>query len=59
MKTKNHVIRGDEKTLARLKSEYDFIGRPCEIQGDKLVVFALPPKKVVAKKAKGRGGRRG
>jgi hypothetical protein len=57
MKAKNHVIRADDDTLRRLKAEYDFIGRPCEIQGDKLVIFALPQKKVVQKQERGRGRR--
>lgn len=55
MKVKNHVIRGNDELLRRLKSEYDFIGRPCEIQGDKLVIFALPQKPV---KQKGKSGQR-
>ena len=58
MKAKNHVIYGDEATLRRLKSDYDFIGRPCEVQEDRLVVFALPPKKQPQKKGN-RGPRRG
>lgn len=45
MKAKNQVIWADEATLRRYKAEFDYIGRPCEIQGDKLVVFALPQKK--------------
>jgi hypothetical protein len=45
MKSRNHVIWADETTLRRLKDEYEYLGRPCQIQGDKLVVFALPPKK--------------
>ena len=55
---KNHVIYGDEATLVRLREEYEFVGRPCEIQGDKLVVFAIPPKKVQPKGGN-RGRRRG
>ena len=54
MKAKNHVIRADDDTLRRLKAEYDFIGRPCEIQEDKLVIFALPPKPVKQKQQRGR-----
>lgn len=54
MKAKNHIIYGDDATLRRLKSDYDFIGRPCEIQDDRLVIFALPQKKAkpVQRKAK-------
>lgn len=57
MKAKNHVIYGDDDTLRRLKADYDFIGRPCEVQEDRLVVFALPPKKQTKKV--NRGPRRG
>lgn len=57
MKNKNHVIYGDEATLARLKAEYDFIGRTSEIQEDRLVVFALA-KKPAKQKGGGRGPRR-
>lgn len=57
MRARNHVIYGDDDTLRRLKADYDFIGRPCEVQDGRLVVFALPPKKQV-KKA-GRGPKRG
>lgn len=49
MKAKNQVIWADEATLRKYKEEFDYIGRPCEIQGDKLVVFAIPPKPVKAK----------
>lgn len=49
MKSKNQVIWADEETLRKYKAELDYIGRPSAIQGDKLVVFALPPKKVQRK----------
>jgi hypothetical protein len=57
MKSKNQVIWADEETLRRYKAEFDYIGRPCEIQGDKLVVFAIPPKPVKQKQERGRGRR--
>lgn len=53
MKAKNQVIWADEETLRKHKAELDYIGRPCEIQGDRLVVFALPPKKQVKKGTRG------
>lgn len=49
MKAKNQVIWGDEATLRKYKEEFEYIGRQCEIQGDKLVVFALPQKPVKVK----------
>lgn len=58
MKAKNHVIYGDDETLRRLRDDYRFIGRDCEIQGDRLVIFALPPKKAKRKDDK-RGAKRG
>lgn len=57
MKAKNQKIYGDEALLRRLKAECDFIGRDAEIQGDRLIVFALPRKKVQRKDNK-RGARR-
>lgn len=59
MKSKNHTIYADDETLARLKAEYDFIGRPNELQEGRLVVFALPPKRAANQKGAGRGARRG
>jgi hypothetical protein len=56
---KNHVVYGDEEKLRRLREEYVFLGRPCEIQttdeGLRLVVFARPQKKAGGKSAKRRG----
>lgn len=52
MKSKNHVIYGTEALLRRLKSEYEYIGRVCELRDDRLVVFALPPRKVKKKELK-------
>lgn len=57
MKAKNHIIYGDDATLRRLKADYDFIGRQCEIRGDRLIVFALPQKRE-KKKEQARGKRR-
>lgn len=60
MKSKNYVYySNDEALLRRLRDEYLYTGRQCEIQGDRLVVFALPQKKQGKKKDGGRGQRRG
>lgn len=56
MKAKNHIIYGDEAMLRRLKADYEFIGRECEIQEDRLVIFALPRKKKADKKRAPRRG---
>lgn len=45
MKAKNHIIYDDQETLKRLKAEYEYIGRVCELRDDRLIVFALPPHK--------------
>lgn len=58
MKSKNYTIYGDEEFLRRMKVEADYIGRECEIQGDKLVIFALPQNRK-KKGEKKRGQRRG
>lgn len=62
MRARNHIIYGEEAVLRRLKADYDFIGRPCEIQVDgngvgRLVVFALPPKKTKSPNRGNRGRR--
>jgi hypothetical protein len=44
MKAKNQVIWADAETLRKYKAEFDYSGRQCEIQGDRLVVFATPAK---------------
>lgn len=56
LKAKNHIIYGDEAMLRRLKADYEFIGRECEIQEDRLVIFALPRKKKADKKRAPRRG---
>jgi hypothetical protein len=57
-KAKNYILYGDDEYLRRMKAEADYIGRECEIQGDKLVIFALPQKKKANKKDGKRGQRR-
>jgi hypothetical protein len=56
MRARNHVVYGDAETLARLKAEYDYLGRPTELFEDRLVVFAIAPKP--QKKGAKRGARR-
>lgn len=59
MKAKNYTYySSDEALLRRLREEYLYSGRECEIQGDRLVVFALPQKKQKRKDEK-RGAKRG
>lgn len=60
MKSKNYTFYSkDEALLRRLRDEYvNYSGRQCEIQGDRLVVFALPQKKNKSKEGH-RGQRRG
>jgi hypothetical protein len=54
MKSKNYTYYSkDEELLKRLRDEYIYSGRQCEIQGDRLVVFALPQKKAKGKEARG------
>lgn len=58
MKSKNYTYYSkDEALLRRLRDEYIYSGRQCEIQGDRLVVFALPQKKAKGKDP--RAARRG
>jgi hypothetical protein len=45
MRARNHIIYGDEEKLRRLKEEYEYIGRVCKLEKDRLIVFALPPHK--------------
>lgn len=42
MKVKNARHYGDPATLQRLKEEAEYIGRDTKIEGDCLIVFALP-----------------
>lgn len=45
-KQKNHVIFStDQADLARLKEEYEMIGRVTKLEQGKLIIFALSPQK--------------
>lgn len=46
MKTRNYHYHSDPATIARLKEEYEFIGRHVQVPSpDHIVVLALPPVK--------------
>lgn len=56
-KPRNLYLYGSLEELKRLKEEYDILGRPSKIEGDRLIVFALAPKKPKKKDARDNKGR--
>lgn len=40
-----YLYRDNEEELKRIAEEYVFLGRSVKIEGNKLTVFALPPRK--------------
>lgn len=45
MRHRNHVIySNDQNDLARLKEEYEMLGRQCKLITGVLTVFALPQR---------------
>lgn len=59
MKVSNLYIYGSSEFLSRLEEDYVFMGRQVRLEDDRLVVFALPKRKRVAKtQKKGRSRRR-
>lgn len=57
MKSRNYHYYGDATTVKRLREEFEYIGRYCEVEdnGSHLIVFALPPRKEPKKKNDTRG----
>ena len=53
MKARNYHFHSDPATIARLKEEYEFIGRHVQVPTpDHIIVLALPPVKKKEKKEK-------
>jgi hypothetical protein len=45
-----YVYRDDLDELKRIAEEYVFLGKSIKLEGNKLTVFATPPKKPTKKK---------
>jgi hypothetical protein len=45
MKVNNLYIYGNTEYLRRLEEDYVFMGRQVRLEGDRLIVFALPRKR--------------
>jgi hypothetical protein len=57
MKVSNLYIYGSAEELSRLEEDYVFMGRQVRLEDDRLVVFALPRKRKMAKAPKNKSRR--